>query len=230
MSRSTRPILASTAWCRPRRAIASPRPRKPRSGSRLMARISTSRPRSGTPRRPRSGLPTSCAATLTRCATTITSASASTPSTTAAAPTCSTPTRSAASPTIRWWTKGRPIPIGTRYGWPGPAASTVGGRSRWPSRSSRYAIPRGPIRSGAFSFVGRCGARTNGTTGRRYRATWPDRWRSAGSPSTAPWSGSTCRRPAGTSRSSPTRSAATPPTACRRRRRPATMMASLVVT
>ena len=70
----------------------------------------------GTPRRPRSGSPTSCAATPTRCGRTITSASASTPSTIAAAASCSTPIRSAASPTTPSSTRARRTPTGTRCG------------------------------------------------------------------------------------------------------------------
>ena len=71
---------------------------------------------SGTTRRPRSGSPTSCAATPTRCGRTITSASASTPSTIAAAASCSTRTRWAGFRITRSSTRARPTPTGTRCG------------------------------------------------------------------------------------------------------------------
>ena len=229
-SRSTRPILASMAWCRHRRAIASPRPRRPRSGSRSTATISTSRPRSGTPRRPRSGLPTSCAATPTRCAITTTSASASTRSTTAAAATCSTPTRSVALPTTRWWMKAHPIPIGIQYGWPRPGGSTAAGPSRWRSRSSRCATPRAPTRRGASSFAAPSVTRTSGIIGPRCRATWPVPRRSIACRCLARWWGLICRPPDVTSRSSPTRWAAVRPTRSRIRRCWATRPARLVAT
>ena len=179
----------------------------------------------------RGASPTRCGATPTSCARTTPSRCCSTPSTTGATATSSTPTRSAASPTARSPTKARPTSTGTRCG----TVRTGGLRRRLDHRDGHplqvaalRARPRAdlghqPPPRGALEErvvvpgAGAAGAHHVPRHAQGLVGGHPHRARGAD-------------RAPGPSRSSPTRSAASAPTAPRRRPSAATATSTSAAT